>query len=259
MPAVDGERGTQAINRALGLLRLFRVNEPHLSLREIGDRSGLTVPTAHRMARALQANGFLVQDPLTGRYALGPAVMELAFVVLRNSDTSSLVRIATPYLDSLRAMTGETVGLHVPASNGRLCVAESESRHMMRMATGVGNVLPWHAGAASKAMLAFMPPAEQMHVLASAPAAALTANTILDSDQLRRSLAEIKKKGYAISEGETVLGAAAIAMPILDASGSVAGSVNITGPVTRWTRHDMVAVLPQLTDAVKAIESLLSR
>jgi DNA-binding IclR family transcriptional regulator len=108
-------------------------------------------------------------------------------------------------------------------------------------------------------MLAFMPPAEQMHLLASAPAAALTANTILDPDRLRRSLAEIKQDGYALSEGETVLGAAAVAMPILDASGRVVGSVNITGPVTRWTRHDMVAVLPQLTDAVKAIESLLSR
>jgi len=259
MAVVDGERGTQAINRALSLLRLFRVDEPHLSLSEISEKSGLTQPTAHRMARALQANGFLVQDPLTGRYALGPAVMELAFVVMRSSDTSSLVRIATPYLDSLRALTGETVGLHVPASNGRLCVAESESRHMMRMATGVGNVLPWHAGAASKAMLAFMPAAEQMQLLASAPPTALTANTILDSDQLRRSLAEVREKGHAISEGETVLGAAAIAMPVLDASSRVAGSINITGPMTRWTRHEMAAVLPQLTDAVKAIESLLSR
>lgn len=253
------ERGAQSINRALSLLRLFTVDDPQLSLTEICLRSGLTMPTAHRIARALQSDGFLVHDELSGRYALGPAVVQLAFVVIRNKDTSNLVRIAMPYIESLRATTGETVGLHVPTAGGRLCVAESESRHMMRMATGVGNILPWNAGAASKAMLAFMPTEEQKRLLATTTPTALTSQTILDVNELLKALESVQENGYAISEGESVPGARAIAKPIFDATGDVAGSINITGPTSRWSRPEMLAALPKLQSAVKAVESLLGR
>jgi DNA-binding IclR family transcriptional regulator len=259
MEQPEGERGAQAINRALGLLRLFTIDDSHLSLTEICQRTGLTMPTAHRIARALQSNGFLVHDQLTGRYALGPAVVQLAFVVIRNNDTSNLVRITMPYLESLRAATGETVGLHVPTVGGRLCVAESESRHMMRMATGVGNILPWNAGAASKAMLAFMPVEAQQQLLASTTPTALTPRTILDVNELLAALILVRQDRYATSMGESVDGASAIAVPILDATGDVAGSINITGPSNRWSHRDMLAALPELESAVTAVESLLGR
>lgn len=258
-PRDDSERGAQSINRALALLKLFTAETPDLTLKEICSGTGLTMPTAHRIAKALRVNGFLVQDPLTGRLGLGPAVVMLAFVVMRNTDTSRLVSLATTHLEHLRTVTGETVGLHVPTVSGRLCIAEAESRHMMRMATGVGNILPWHAGAASKAILASMPEEERERMLANTDTAPLTNATIAHLDDLRKALQVVRRDGYAVSEGESVAGASAIAVPILGADGSVVAAINITGPSSRWTREKMVDALPELQDSVKVIESLLGR
>lgn len=255
----ENEYGVQSINRALALLKLFSTENPNLSLTEICQTTGLTMPTAHRMVKALRSNGFLVQDPFTGRLSLGPAVVRLAFVLLRNNDISSLVSFAMPYLGRLRSTTGETVGLHVPSEGGRLCVAEAVSRHLMLMATGVGNIMPWHAGAASKAMLAFMPEDERDHLLASTDLAPLTEATMVDAGQFRKALATVRKQGYAISEGESVPGASAIAKPILNANGRVIAAINITGPSTRWSRRLMIMALPNLSEATTAIESFLGR
>jgi IclR family acetate operon transcriptional repressor len=259
VPRDDSERGAQSINRALALLKLFTAETPDLTLKEICAGTGLTMPTAHRMAKALRANGFLVQDPLTGRLGLGPAVVMLAFVVMRNSDTSRLVSLSTSHLEHLRTVTGETVGLHIPAVGGRLCVAEAESRHMMRMATGVGNILPWHAGAASKAILAFMPEEERERALAHTDTSPLTDATIAHLDVLRIALGVVRDHGYAISEGESVAGASAIAMPIRGADETVLAAINITGPSSRWTREHMMAALPELKTSANVIESLLGR
>lgn len=259
VPRDDSERGAQSINRALALLKLFTAETPDLTLKEICAGTGLTMPTAHRMAKALRANGFLVQDPLTGRLGLGPAVVMLAFVVMRNSDTSRLVSLTTSHLEHLRTKTGETVGLHIPTVGGRLCVAESESRHMMRMATGVGNILPWHAGAASKALLAFMSEPERERILATIDTAPLTDATIVKVDQLRKALEVVRKNGYAISEGESVAGASAIAVSIRAAAEGVTAAINITGPSSRWTRDEMMKALPELQNSAGIIESLLGR
>jgi DNA-binding IclR family transcriptional regulator len=255
----SSERGAQAVYRALAMLELFSTQFPSLSLKEICERTGLTMPTAHRIAKALHSSGFLVHDPLRGRYTLGPAVVRLAYIVLRNSDTSMLVGIAMPYLEGLRAETGESVGLHIPTDGGRVCVAEVESWNMMRMATGVGKVMPWHAGAASKAMLGLMSDDDQRRLLTSRNAEALTEATIVDPVQMREALVKVREQGYAISEGESVPGAAAISKAVLNPDNRVIAAVNITGPAARWSRKQMLEALPHLEKAVVTIETLLGR
>lgn len=259
MPSHDSERGAQSINRALSILESFSDDARSQSLTEICERTGLTMPTAHRIAKALLSNRFLVLDPLRGGYALGPAVVRLAFIVLRNSDTRSLVGLVLPYLEKLRSLTGESVGLHIPTEGGRLCVAEEESRHMMRMVTGAGNILPWYAGAASRAMLAYMSEREQRHLLSNTEHIPLTSATVVSTEDLLKALPSVRQKGYAISQGESVAGASAIAKPILDADDNVLGAINITGPEARWPPERMMQFLPDLETAVRTIEMLIGR
>jgi DNA-binding IclR family transcriptional regulator len=257
--AATSERGSQAINRALRILGAFSSEQPSLALKEICDLTSLTMPTAHRMARALQANGYLIQDSVTGRYSLGPAVVRLAHIVMQGTEANSLARVALPHMERLRTLTGETVGLHIPTPGGRLCIAEVQSRHMMRMATGVGNILPWHAGAASRVMLAFMPAPVVSQLLATTEPTRLTGATVTDFDVLVRHLARVRHDGFAVSKGETTEGAGAIAVAVRDAGDQVAAAINITGPLIRFGRSQMMASLPELTAAVRAIELHLGR
>src|SRR4051795_9821385 len=86
----------QSVERAARLLGLFTSEEPALSLREIGERAGLTRATAHRYVTALRHAGLLrVSD---GAYALGPRIVELASVALAGLAVQRLPRppIAPP-------------------------------------------------------------------------------------------------------------------------------------------------------------------
>src|SRR5262245_55153798 len=64
--------GTQAIRRAFALLNVFRDEGGDLGVVQLADRLGLTLSTAHRIARALVLEGYLAQDEGRERYRLGP-------------------------------------------------------------------------------------------------------------------------------------------------------------------------------------------
>jgi DNA-binding IclR family transcriptional regulator len=149
------ERGSQAVHRVLRILLCWKVDDATLSLTEIAQRTGLTLPTAHRMIKALQRERFLVHDKVSGYYALGPTIMDLAQVLLQRSDQDELAITVMPHMERMRAITGETVGLHIPMGDLRVCIAELVSRQPIRTATGVGRTLPLPAGAAGKILVAW--------------------------------------------------------------------------------------------------------
>src|SRR5207342_3068452 len=99
------ERGSQAVHRALRLLNCWTRDKPTLSLTDVTKRTGLTMPTAYRMMQALHKEKFLVHDKLSGQYSLGPAIMELAEVILQRADQDELIIVALPRLERLRAIT----------------------------------------------------------------------------------------------------------------------------------------------------------
>lgn len=252
------ERGSQAIHRALSILECFTVDSPTVSLTEITQKVGLTMPTAHRIVKALQSAGFVSRDALTNRYSLGPAVMSLARVMIQRSGNEELVAAAMPYLEELRSSTGETVGLHSAISEGRYCVAELVSRHPIKLSTGVGHTYDLYVAATGKAILAFADERTTERVFA---------NLAKDDGsgpfrkpkpaQLRRELALIRRRGYAVTLGEVVASANSIAAPILDDDGHAVAAINITGPADRWTPQRMDEHAAELLAATQAVRARL--
>jgi IclR family transcriptional regulator, acetate operon repressor len=246
-------KGAQAIERALGILLTFSPDKPARTLKEICADTSITMSTAHRMIKSLQYSGFLHHDPSTGLYTLGPAVARLAQVLFRGSRQAELPAVSMPHLVALRDLTGETVGLHVGTPGGRVCIAEVESRHMMRISSGVGCTFPWHAGASSKVLLAGMSAGEVDRIIEGMDWSQID----LTPEQLRSSIERTRTEGFGTSVGETIPGASAIAVPVRDLDGRVAVAINVTGPTTRWTEDVMAKFVPDLKTAAKAIEGRL--
>jgi len=244
------ERGSQAVHRVLRVLLCWTEDEPTLSLTDVAERTGLTLPTAHRMIRALQREGFLVHDPVSGRNGLGPTIMDLARVVLQRADQDELVVVAMPHLERMRYETRETVGLHLPMGDSRICVAELVSREPIRTATGVGRVYKLPKGAPGKVLVAWSEERQallrQEKLITAAEDAALT-----------RELAQARQQGWAASEGETIPGAGAISIPIFGPNGDVRAAINVTGPANRWTRDAMAEKLPALLEEARRISDQL--
>lgn len=251
------ERGAQAIHRALTILEVFSTINPSVSLTEISEFAGLTVPTAHRMVRALQARGYVTHDPITGHYGLGPSVMKLAQVLLLRGEQDQLLTLSMPHLEALRDLTDETVSLHVAVGSSRVCIAEFVSHQVVRMAMGVGRVFPLYAGAAGKALLSGMSDEALDEILGGETKLVLPASsTAITLSRLKRELMSVREDHYATSDGETVAGAAGIAAPVFGPRG-VEAAINIAGPATRWTRTAMTGVVPQLLETAATISEHL--
>lgn len=247
MPSSDS--GSQTVTRALQLLECFSAEEPEHTATELSVKTGLTVPTTHRLLRTLATRGFLYLNADTKRYSLGPAVLQLAGAILRRDN---VVEIVTPVLEHLRRRSGETAGLLWLVDRERVCIAERVSHQSIRMSSGIGRRHPLYAGASGKIMLAHLPDAERATYLDQAYAASAIRMPRVDFEA---TLVRARSDGWATSVGETVEGAAALAVAILDSSGYPIGAINVTGPAQRWTIERMTSFVPELRSALAAVEA----
>ncbi len=111
-----------------------------MALAELAPAAGLPRATAHRLAVALEAHGFVDRDA-EGRFVLGPRLVG-----------SDLVSVAAPIVAALRDRTGESAQLYVRRGDTRVCVLAAESPHSLRTIVAVGSVLPLARGSAGKVL-----------------------------------------------------------------------------------------------------------
>ena len=111
-----------------------------LPLAELAPAAGLPRATAHRLAVALEAHGFVDRDS-EGRFVLGPRVVG-----------SDLVSAAAPGVAALRDKTGESAQLYIRRGDERVCVLAAESPHSLRTIVAVGSVLPLSLGSAGRVL-----------------------------------------------------------------------------------------------------------
>lgn len=107
-PDARGTLGT--IRNAVLLLSLLSEGPAYQQLTDLADRSGLSVPTVHRILRSLVLADLVEQDPRSSRYGLGPEVARLAQRYLARLP---ILGALSPYLVSLRDAVGQTVHVAV--------------------------------------------------------------------------------------------------------------------------------------------------
>jgi DNA-binding IclR family transcriptional regulator len=226
------------LDRAFAILDLFTVEEPEWTTTEVARRCGLPLATAHRLLAALQRREYVRRDDDTKRFRLGMAALRLGE---RARSAIDLRAVALPVLRRLAEETGETALLTVldETRSRSLCLERIESVQPLRLSVQPGRLLPLHAGASQKVLLAFMPEAERERVLAG-PLPRLGRATIVDPQELRTELEEIRERGYAVSAEETNAGVWGMAVPILDGSGAIVAGLGFAGPLAR-RREDLAA------------------
>jgi DNA-binding IclR family transcriptional regulator len=220
-------RGSQAITRALAVLSAFTIERPSMTATEIASVIDLSVPTAHRIAKALESSGYLTRRPGSKAYVPGPQVLRLARLVTEAHTDPHYGAL----LAGIRDAVGETVSLHIRIGDRRVCIAEQVSRQAVRVTSGVGETYPLTAGAAGKAILAQLPDAEVRRLvdLPASDAWGLPRGLLLDEIALTR------QQGWATSTGETVPGALAVAVPLPADGDRPPAAINLVGPRERMT------------------------
>jgi DNA-binding IclR family transcriptional regulator len=227
--------GIGVLDKAVSVLHT--VAESPCGLAELCDRTGLPRATAHRLAAGLEVHRLLARDG-EGRWQLGPAVSELADQV-----NDPLLTASTAVLPQLREITGESVQLYRREGSWRICIAALEPPAGLRDTVPVGARLPMTAGSGAKVLLAYSDAATQQVVL---PAAKFTG----------RTLAEVRRRGWAQSAAEREPGVASVSAPVRDSRGAVIAAISVSGPIDRMGRRPGAR---WATDLLAAADALAHR
>jgi DNA-binding IclR family transcriptional regulator len=230
---VRQDSGIGVLDKAVGVLQT--IAESPCGLAELCSRTGLPRATAHRLAAGLEVHRLLARDA-EGRWRLGPALSELAAQV-----NDPLLAAGAAVLPRLREITGESVQLYRSEGTSRICIAAMEPPAGLRDTVLVGARLPMTAGSGAKVLLAFGDDTTRAAVLP-------------DAKFSDRTLAEVRRRGWAQSAAEREPGVASVSAPVRDANGSVIAAISVSGPIDRMGRRpgarwaaDLLAAADALT------------
>ncbi|WP_169988417.1 IclR family transcriptional regulator [Microbispora sp. H10836] len=245
----------QSIERAAAVLRLLAQGSGRLGLTEIANSLGLARGTAHGILRTLQLVGFVEQDEATGKYQLGPALLHLGASYL---DVNELRSRAINWADALAARSGEAVriGTHL---QGKVLVVHHVFRPDDSLQTpDVGMLLPMHATAIGKVLLAYdaNAAAALQDAVRGGELEQFTRRTVRTQREMSRMLAAVREHGWASDADETGMGEAGVAAPIRGYGGRVVGAMGISGATERIcdsTRRPRPELVGYVRDAARAV------
>ena len=244
--------GVQSLIRALSLLDALAEDDEGLPLSTLARKVGLPPSSAHRLLTTLQRRHFVRFEPTGMLWRVGVQAFLVGNAFARSREVAPL---ALPYMRQLMEKCGETVNLFVPNNGLSICIAQVQSRQVIRAISRPGGGLPLERSASGKAMIAHLPRSEVEALLAKHGSDEAKS---MSPHKLRKLHAELRRthgQGYAFDDEEVAAGLRCVATAVYDEHGAALAAISIAGPVTRIT-DDRVA---RLADMVRATGQTITR
>ena len=224
VPAADDH--LKSLAKVMRILACFSTINRSLSLTELCAATGYPRSTTHRLISSMREVGLLDQERQRDRYRLGLKLFELGNIVLANLD---LHREARRHVEALSQISGQVV--HLALFDGRQAIVIHRANSPTDGSTPLTLIeaAPVHCTSVGKAVLAFQP-AEVIDAIIKVGLKQFTDKTITNGKKLLTELAQIRKRGYAVDDGEHQPGLRCIGAPIRDSAGRVIAGVSVSGP-----------------------------
>ncbi|RPJ51440.1 MAG: IclR family transcriptional regulator [Chloroflexi bacterium] len=218
----------QSVERAINVLEIIaRGAENGISLKELSRELGTNPSTTHHLVATLVRHSILEQDPASKRYRLGIHLIELGNAAL---NSTSLARVAQPYLNQVFERTGQNVSLLVFHGLLRTPLLDVRSRQILTANSTPLEAFTLHATGSGKLLLAYLPEQELKSYLNSIRLERFTHNTITDPARLCEDLTHIREQGASYDMEEYGLGIRCISVPVQDASRRVVACFDMVFP-----------------------------
>lgn len=215
----------QSVDRAIRILLALQ-DERLLGVSEISDRLGLAKGTVHGLLATLAERGMVEQDPASGKYALGPALLAMGNVYLNAHDLRAR---SLRWMTSLGDVTELAVRLGVLVWPQVVVIHSLTAPGDQIPVSEVGLGIPAHASCMGKAILAFR--SDRVALVGTDPLEALTGRTLTDPADLVAELEGVAASGIAVERQEAVVGEGGVAGAIFGANGAVVGAVEAVYPI----------------------------
>lgn len=215
-------KGASVTARALAILSAFEGAHPQLSLSDIARRANLPVSTAHRLVAELVDWGAL--ERRHNRYVIGDRLWKLGLLAPVRRD---IAEVAAPYMQDVLFVTHNVVNLFVTQDGCALLLERISGTRVGTPFRNVGDLLPLHASAAGKVLIAYSAQQSTLMATASDTLTSLTPHTITSTERFETEIQGVYRNGYAVSQQEVGLQNFAVAVPILDHKGNAIAALGV--------------------------------
>lgn len=220
-----------SLGKALDILSLFTSSRRELTSREISTLLGIPISSTYKYVELLVSRDFLAQKEGSSKLSLGLMMFRLSNAFLADFELPSL---AEPAMRKLSQETEETVLLTAVQGDSSICLSQLEPERLVKVGLHKSYPLPLHAGATSRALLAF----QRDEFIEEYLAEKEEDNTqdrfpIRSKEKLKELLAESREIGYAYSTSEVDSGVFAVSMPVFNSRGQVEAALGVAAPVER--------------------------
>ncbi|MFC5589732.1 IclR family transcriptional regulator [Sporosarcina soli] len=240
-----------SIKKACQIISCFSSDDPALGVGEIADRLDMHVSTTHHIVSTLCNEGVLMKDSRK-KYRLGWRLLEWNNHVMFQQDVYDK---AMPFVKDLISRFNGTAHIAMFDKGTVVFVLRVSSRDATPIQTYLGSRKPAYATSSGKVLLAnntiYLKETINRGLSNDGP------NTITNIERLKKELAEIRKKGYSISDSENSDGMYGIAAPILSYSGEIIAAVNLVGPSSYMQGNHRDSMIQSVMNTAQSISKEL--
>ena len=211
-------RGIQSVEIGTRVIEALRASATPLHLKDLAKAAGMPTSKCHRYVVSFVRTGFLVQDVTSGRYDLGPQLLQAGLAALARTDA---VAVGTAALERLVEATGNTGLLSVWADFGATIVRWMPGAAAVHTSLSTGSTLPLLTSATGRVFLAFLPSRQTRQLL--------TQEALSDNIEPAPLIAAVRAAGIARVSGDHIPGLSAVAAPVLDAHGEAMAVLTLVG------------------------------
>lgn len=225
-PDLNAKNTVQSAAKVFAVLRAFGATVPELTISQVAERAGLDRGTSFRLIHTLCRLGYLAAVPDSSRFRLTLQCLELGYTALSQTP---LTHHARPLLRELVPAVADAASLGI-LDGADIVYIERVQIEPARDGVDqrIGSRYSAYASALGHVILAWMPPERQQQVLMTRERVKLSDRTLVDLDALMERLAQVRRQGYAISDGENAYGLRTIAAPLFDSDNTPCAGVSLT-------------------------------
>lgn len=243
-----------SLARGLVVIHAFQERKRHLTIAEISRRTEISRAAVRRCLLTLIKLGYATTDGRT--YSLLPKVLTLGHAYL---SSTPLAVTAQPILDRLSDKLGEAFSMATLEGEEILYVARSSiPLRLISVNLSIGSRLPAYCTSMGQILLAGLDDAALEDYLEHANLQAKTSRTLHTPEAIRLAVAEVRLRGWVVSDQELEIGLRSLAVPLKDSAGQVLAALNVGTHAGRVTRQELeTRFLPVLLEASKELSAKL--
>lgn len=236
------QRHTRPVEAAATSFRIIEAlrNLGGAGASELANHLDMPKSTVYDHLQTLTDIKYLVKDE--GTYYVGAQFLSLGGYA---RSQMKLYRVAASELQKLAEQTGEHVNLMIEEHGRGIFLQKIKGEDAVELDTYVGMRVYLQTTSLGKAILAHLPERRVDEILEMHGLPRITENTITDPAELKRELAEIRERGYAVDNEERVEGMRCVGAPILDSTENAIGAVSVSGPVSRLDEEKFTTTMPK--------------